>query len=63
MCHLIQAFSSLMVILVLYIMHARRYKPLKYDMFSCYNIRLQNMKMHPKANGEIGTGDLKGICC
>ena len=52
-----------MVILVLYIMHARRYKPLKYDMFSCYNIRLQNMKMHPKANGEIGTGDLKGICC
>lgn len=25
--------------------------------------RLQNMKMHPKANGEVGTGDRKGICC
>lgn len=25
--------------------------------------RLRNMKMHPKANGEIGIGDRKAICC
>lgn len=40
-----------------------------YLIFTCvylyvFNIyRLLNMKMHLKANGEIGIGDRKGICC
>lgn len=32
-------------------------------LFICFDNRLQNTRMHPKANGEIGIGDQKGICC